>query len=192
MATLDAVRRPFVPIPKVSASSTLDDLYADRSRGVRCLNGILDLCGPLRSDIVIKTTLNRFGLGAVNANRLKEFADLIPRAQLTSSKFGDFVFPEALVGPEGVRRDVFDWYQSSTFKERPIEEISPHEVANCAVAIVRGAFSVSDTELATAILSEFGYSRKSPETIELVRSMIQWSVNENYLADVEGQLRMPQ
>ena len=192
MATLEVVRRPFVPIPKVSTSSTLDDLYADRSKGVRCLNGILDLCGPLRSDIAIKTTLNRFGLGAVKANRLKEFADLIPSAQLISSKFGDFVFPEALVEPEGVRRDVFDWYYSSTFRERPIEEISPHEAANCAVAIVRGAFSVSDAELATAILTEFGYSRKSPETIELVRSMIQWSVNEGFLDDVEGQLRVRQ
>lgn len=190
MDMLDAVRRPFIPIPKVSTSSTLEDLYADRSKGIRCLNGILDLCGPLRSDIALKTTLNRFGLNAVNANRLLEFADLIDPRQSLSSKFGVFVFPISLIGPDGLRREEFDWYQASTFKQRPLEEISPHEFANCAVAIVRGAFSVTEAELATAVLSEFGYSRKSSETIERARSMVQWCVDERYFVAANGELRI--
>jgi SpoU rRNA methylase family enzyme len=190
MASLELVRRSFVPIPKVKTTTTLDDLNADRARGVRCVNDLLRMCGPLRSDVVLKATLNRFGLNQVNANRLREYADLIDPTQLVKSKFGDFAFPEELVGPQGLRRDVFNWYQASKFSERKLDEISPQEFANCAAAIVRGSFSIGEAELASAVLTEFGYSRKSADAIDLATSMIQWCVTEGYFTSSDGTLRI--
>jgi hypothetical protein len=190
MASLELVRRSFVPIPKVKTTTTLDDLNADRARGVRCVNDLLRMCGPLRSDVVLKATLNRFGLNQVNANRLREYADLIDPTQLVKSKFGDFAFPEELVGPQGLRRDVFNWYQASKFSERKLDEISPQEFANCAAAIVRGSFSIGEAELASAVLTEFGYSRKTADAIDLATSMIQWCVTEGYFTSSDGTLRI--
>jgi len=174
-------RRDFVPIPKPSVVGNLDDLQSDRSRGIDMINRLADDYGPVSKSLVIKATLNAFGLGVIREERLRQFADLVDSSRLVVTPFGEFVFPAALVEAGEVRRSDFDWYRSSKFSDRTLDEISPHEFANCAVVLVRAGFSISEDELVQECLNEFGYLRKTEDARKLARDRISWAVSAGYL-----------
>jgi len=107
-----------------------------------------------------------------------------------STPFGDFLFPRELLSAEGEVADSFTWYRTSTFNERRIQQISPHELANAMVDLVRDSFAIDPEALAGATLSLFGYQRRGPEALPYLLAVAEWAVDEGYFILSDGRYEM--
>ena len=173
--------RPFVEIPQAVIIGDVDAAARRDPVVLAFAESLANRHGPISDTEVIKRTLNACGLARVRDARVAEFRHLLPREQVVASEFGRFVFPADLVASGTVDRERFTWYRTSTFAQRTIDAIAPHEVANAAVEIVTGAFSIEEEELAAEVLKTFGYSRRTAEPISHVRRVIAWAVGDGYL-----------
>jgi len=182
--------RPFVVPAFPSIQGTSDQLDSGGSQPVAALSEIIALSGPIASTDALKLLANAFGLGRVREARLKQLMRFVPDECSVSTPFGDFLFPRELLSAEGEVADSFTWYRTSTFSERTIQQISPHEVANAMVDLVRDSFAIDPESLASATLSLFGYQRRGPEALPYLLAVAEWAVDEGYFILSDGRYEM--
>ena len=103
------------------------------------------------------------------------------------TEFGAFVYPREAI-ENGQVLDSFTWFRKSTSSVRRVQDISPHELSNLFVAIVRSGFSMSREELAQETLTFLGYNRKTGDTTDFVHRVIEWAVEHEYLIDADDRL----
>lgn len=178
--------RPFAVPGLPSIQGTSDHLDSGGSRPVAALSEIIERSGPIASTDALKLLANAFGLASVRKTRLEQLMRFIPDECSVSTPFGDFLFPPELLSAQGEVADSFNWYRTSTFSERTIQQISPHEVANAMVDLVRDSFAIDPEALASATLSLFGYQRRGPEALPYLLSVAEWAVDEGYFILSDG------
>jgi hypothetical protein len=178
--------RPFVVPALPSIQGTSDHLDSGGSRPVAALSEIIERSGPIASTDALKLLANAFGLASVRKTRLEQLMRFIPDECSVSTPFGDFLFPRELLSVEGEVVDSFTWYRTSTLKQRTIQQISPHELANAMVDLVRDSFAIDPEDLARAMLARFGYQRPGPEVLPYLLSVAEWAVDEGYFILSDG------
>jgi len=178
--------RPFVVAALPSIQGTSDHLDSGGSRPVAALSEIIERSGPIASTDALKLLANAFGLASVRKTRLEQLMRFIPDECSVSTPFGDFLFPRELLSVEGEVVDSFTWYRTSTLKQRTIQQISPHELANAMVDLVRDSFAIDPEDLARAMLTRFGYQRPGPEVLPHLLAVAEWAVDEGYFILSDG------
>lgn len=142
--------------------------------------------GPVLAEDGLRAVVRTFGLGRLRQSRLESLQPYVPSRLAVTTPFGTHLFPsQLLIGPGEVAAD-FDWYRRTTYAERPIEVISPHELGNAAAAIARAAHGVDPEELALELLSHFGYGRRTADKVAHVRSVLTWAIEAGRLHVVSG------
>jgi hypothetical protein len=137
--------------------------------------------GPVLVEEGLRTVVRTFGLGRLRASRLDQLLRYVPRRLAVTTPFGTHLFPEdLLIGPDEVAAE-FDWYRRTTYTERPIEVISPHELGNAAAAIARAAHGIEPEELSLELLSHFGYGRRTADKVAHVGNIVTWAVQAGRL-----------
>ena len=145
------------------------------------LTSLADRDGPVEATVALKAVARVFGLDRVRQARIDAITSFLPRANVIQTTFGTFLFPEELLDGPGRVSARFNWYRTSSFSERPFDQIAPHEVANAAVRHVIEAYEIDRVELATTLLTTFGYVRKSADAVAGMLSRVDWAVREGYL-----------
>lgn len=174
--------RPYLP-PVVNGVLGLpEDLEYSGAIVREALITMANSMGPFAVDDGLKAVANAFGLDRVRSTRLEQMRPFTPRNLEVRSPFGEWLFPEHCVSDGSVLHSEFTWYWESRFPERKIDQISPQELANAAIPIVRGAFEVEIDELATVLLDLFGYARKTNDTRSQVRAKIEWAASQEYFS----------
>lgn len=163
------------------------ELEALSPRARELLLHIVNRYGPMPVARAIRYTASCFDLSKVIDRRIPELSRLIDSATMIDTEFGLFVFPQEFVSEGQVARE-FDWFRRSTFAQRKVTDIAPHELANLFVAVVRGGFSMEIGELVNESMRLLGYGRKNADTVEYVSRVIGWAVSEGYLEEAEGRL----
>lgn len=148
---------------------------------------IVNRYGPMPLAKAIRYTASCFDLSKVLDRRISELSRLINSEMIVDTEFGLFVFPQQFVSGGRVAPE-FSWFRRSTFAQRKVTDIAPHELANLFMAVVRGGFSMEIDELITETMRLLGYGRKNADTVEYVSRVIGWAVSEGYLDESEGRL----
>ena len=143
--------------------------------------------GPLPIAKAIRYTASCFDLSKVLDRKIPALSNLADPSCTVDTEFGVFVFPQAEISG-GVVATTFDWFRKSTFSQRKVVEIAPHELANLFVAIVRNGYSMEHDELVNETMKFLGYGRKGADTVDHVSSVIEWAVTEEYLEESDGRL----
>ena len=148
---------------------------------------ITERYGPLPLAKAIRYTASCFDLSKVLDKKIPVLAGLADPSCIVDTEFGPFVFPQAeLLG--GVVAPSFVWFRRSTFSQRKVSDIAPHELANLFVAIVRNGYSMEHDELINETMRFLGYGRKGADTVDFVSRVIEWAVTEEYLEETDGRL----
>ena len=151
------------------------------------LKSIADDFGPMPLSRAIRYTASCFELSKVLDRKLPELARLADSGMVVDTEFGPFVFPSDEV-ENGVVSASFTWFRRSSFTQRKVTDIAPHEMANLFLAIVKESYSILPEELVAESLKFLGYTRKGGETVEYVESLIDWAVSEGLLTKQDGRL----
>ena len=183
--------RPYVPMVLDGTAGTPDDIESSGSIIRELLISLTDLYGPVSVPAALKTVARAFGLDRVRQSRLDVMVAFVPRDHLVSTPFGDYLFPRELLDASGRVSPAFDWYRASSFSERSLDQIAPQEFANAAAKCARDAFEIESDELATALLTVFGYGRKTADAVAAAAERINWAVEEGYLAREGTVIRAP-
>jgi AAA domain/Protein of unknown function (DUF4011)/REase_MTES_1575 len=178
--------RTYRPLVVEGTAGTPDDIEHSGPIITALLTSLADTDGPIELVTALKAIARVFGLDRVRQARLDVMARFVPKSRLVRTPFGDFLFPEELLLPDGSVSSEFTWYRDSTFAERKIDQIAPQEFANAAVKITRDSFSIQVDELAVALLDAFGYGRKTADSLAAATQRIQWAVAQGYLVQREG------
>ena len=145
------------------------------------IEAIAKVEGPVLLDDALRSVARTFGLNRVREARLATIRPAAPQELLVETPFGVHLFaPDQLDGPQTVS-STFDWHRTTTFSERRIEVISPHEVMNAAVDLARIAHGIELDELASEILQAFGYQRRTTDTVLYARRVLTWGIAEGRL-----------
>jgi hypothetical protein len=183
---LPGERLYIAPTPSAGAG-TVVELEANSPKARTLLQRLVDESGPMPLEKAVKLTASAFGLSVVREAKLAKLIRLANPEHIVSTDFGTFVFPSETVQDNQVLSS-FTWFRKSTSSERRVQDISPHELANLFVALVRSGFSMSRDELAQETLSYLGYSRKTADTTDFVHRVIEWAVENEYLTESEERL----
>ena len=183
---LPGERKYISPSPQ-AAAGTVVELEANSPKARTLLQRLVDESGPMPLEKAVKLTAAAFGLSVVRDAKLAKLVRLVNPEHIISTDFGTFVFPSETVQDHQVLPS-FTWFRKSTSSERRVQDISPHELANLFVALVRSGFSMSREELAQETLNFLGYSRKTADTTDFVHRVIEWSVENEYLTESEERL----
>lgn len=182
------VVRSYSPVVVDGTAGRPDDIEHSGSIIAALLTSFADVDGPVELTTALKAIARSFGLDRVRQSRLDVMRKFVPESRLVSTPFGEFLFPQELLNEDGTVSSDFYWYRDSTFAERSIDQIAPHEFANAAVKIARDSFSIEKGELAIAVLNAFGYSRKTLDSSSAAASRINWAVAQGYLQERDGQV----
>ena len=183
--------RAFQPISLEGTAGTPDDIETDGPVIRELLTSLADRFGPVEAVTALKAVAKVYGLDRVRQARIDVMSAFLPPSRLVRTPFGDFLFPEEYLDSTGAVTPAFIWYRTSTFAERSLDQIAPQEFANAAVKITQGAFEIEITELATEMLSTFGYNRKTADTTAAAVERIRWAASEGYLTVDGSQARVP-
>ena len=183
---LPGERLYIAPTPPAGAG-TVVELEANSPKARTLLQRLVDESGPMPLEKAVKLTASAFGLSVVRDAKLAKLIRLVNPEYIVSTDFGAFVFPSETVQDSQVLSS-FTWFRKSTSSERRVQDISPHELANLFVALVRSGFSMSREELAQETLNYLGYSRKTGDTTDFVHQVIEWAVDHEYLTESEDRL----
>ena len=180
-------QREFQDLGTIDLVGSVQELDTYSPRAQQYIRTLANNHGPMHLDKAIKITARAFDLSVVREQRLMTLRGLVDESMVVDTEFGLFLFPAGLIGHGGDASN-FDWFRKSSFAQRTIQEIPPHEAANLLVAIARDAFSILPTELAEEMLRFFGYSRKKSEAAGYADRLVEWTVNEGYLKEDDGRL----
>lgn len=178
--------RPYLAPIVDGVLGSAEDLEYSGGLVKEVLTTLANNVGPFTVTDGLKAVANAFGLDRLRASRLDQLRGFTPRDLEVRNAFGEWLFPESCVNSGEVLTSEFTWYRESRFPERKIDQISPQELANAAIPIVRGAFEVELDELVTVLLDVFGYTRKTAETRSQVRAKIEWAAARQYFT-LEGE-----
>lgn len=163
------------------------ELEAISSKASDLLARIVDRYGPMPLNRAIRYTASCFDLSRVQDRKISALSSLASPESIVDTEFGPFVFPADIVD-DGVVSASFTWFRRSTFAQRKVQEIAPHELANLFVEIVRSGYSMDHDELVNETMKFLGYGRKGADTVELVSRVVDWAVSHGYLVESEGRL----
>jgi hypothetical protein len=180
-------QQAYVPPSQISGAGTVVELEAISPNAREVLNRFVEESGPMPLERAVKLTATAFGLTVVRDAKLKILTRLVDPDRTVFTEFGTFVYPMSTI-ETGQVLDSFTWFRKSTSSERRVQDISPHELANLFVALVRSGFSMSREELAQETLAFLGYSRKTADTTDFVHRVIEWAVDNEYLIDADDRL----
>jgi len=180
-------QQAFVPPSSVSDAGTVVELEAISPNAREILHRFVEESGPMPLERAVKLTATAFGLSVVRDAKMKILTRLVDPDRMVVSEFGTFVYPMSTI-EAGQVLDSFTWFRKSTSSERRVQDISPHELANLFVALVRSGFSMSREELAQETLAFLGYSRKTADTTDFVHRVIEWAVDNEYLVESDERL----
>jgi hypothetical protein len=180
-------QQAYVPPSQISGAGTVAELEAISPNAREVLNRFVEESGPMPLERAVKLTATAFGLTVVRDAKLKILTRLVDPDRTVFTEFGTFVYPMSTI-ETGQVLDSFTWFRKSTSSERRVQDISPHELANLFVALVRSGFSMSREELAQETLAFLGYSRKTADTTDFVHRVIEWAVDNEYLIDADDRL----
>lgn len=183
--------RDFQPISVEGTAGTPEDIETDGPVISELLTGLADRFGPVEAVTALKAVAKVYGLDRVRQARIDVMSAFLPPSRLVRTPFGDFLFPEEYLDAAGTVSANFTWYRTSTFAERSLDQIAPQEFANAAVRITQGAFEIEIAELATELLSTFGYNRKTADTTAAAMDRIRWAASQGYLTMDGAQVRVP-
>jgi hypothetical protein len=153
------------------------------------LETVADAEGPIEVGIALRKVAKAFGLERVREARLPAIAQNLPRQRIVRTEFGDYLFPLDSVDGRGGVHPSFTWYRQTSFTDRKIDVIAPHEVANVMVERVTAAHGITEEELASELLIFFGYGRRTVETLAYARKLISWALTSGYVASDGGLIR---
>ena len=123
----------------------------------------------------------RFGLGRVSAGRAMAIQSVIPENLITTSSFGEFVWPPDL--------DPATWREFQTVdNDRPIQEISPEELVNAMVSIAASSGSVERKELGRETARIFGIRRFTGGIAEHLDLVVDAAIDADRLMESDGRL----
>ena len=137
--------------------------------------------GPVLLDEALRTVARTFGLNRVRESRLATIRPTAPKDLLIETPFGVHLFAPGQLDGDGTVSPSFDWYRTTTFAERRIEAISPHEVLNAATELARIAHGIGLDELAAELLVTFGYQRRTADSLQHARRVATWGISEGRL-----------
>jgi hypothetical protein len=180
-------QRSFVPPAHAGEIGTVVELEALSPKARLLLQQFVEEAGPLPLERAVKFTATAFGLSVVREAKMKLLTRLVEPDQMIVTEFGAFVYPREAI-ENGQVLDSFTWFRKSTSSVRRVQDISPHELSNLFVAIVRSGFSMSREELAQETLTFLGYNRKTGDTTDFVHRVIEWAVENEYLVDADDRL----
>ena len=187
VATALPNQRPFVlPVPP-GLMGSVTDLEPPSDGARRVFDGIVEEFGPMTVETAVKLTAAGFGLSRVRDARLQELRVLADPARCTVTDFGIHVYPRGLINDRLVSPE-FTWFRLSTFAERAVQEIPPHELGNLFRDLARAGRSIDRAELAVVALSRLGYSRKTPDAVNYVVRVIDWAVSVGLLTEADGRI----
>ena len=184
-----AVERDYVENVFAPISSDIEILMRKPDLGRDVIKKITEGQGPLQADVALKILAGLFGVGRVTKTRLKDLQVLLPDELLVDTPFGICLFPSNLV-LNGQVSDDFDWYRASTPDQRKVQDIPSHELKNVMKVIVRESFSISNEDLANAVLEVFSYQRKTKDTVGFLLEVVEWACEQNYLSEENGQIKL--
>lgn len=180
------VVRSYRPVVVDGTAGTPEDIEHSGSLIGALLTSFADVDGPVELNTALKAIARSFGLDRVRQSRLDLMRKFVPESRLVRTPFGEFLFPREMLNENGTVSADFYWYRDSTFAERSLDQIAPHEFANAAVKIARDSFSIEKGELVIAVLNAFGYSRKTQDSSSAAASRIDWAVAQGYLQERDG------
>jgi hypothetical protein len=172
--------RPYVEPLTAETLGTVAELEGVSAKARSLFAAHVDQCGPMPLVAAIKLTAKSFGLSRVVNSRLDALARLADPATLVHTDFGSFVFPRDYVD-DGVVSPAFTWFRRSTFAQRKLGDVAPHEMANLFRALANASYSIDKAELIDEAGTVLGYKRKGADTVELMAQLIDWSIDEGYL-----------
>lgn len=145
------------------------------------MRAIAEREGPLPVDDALKLVARAYGLTKVHASRVNALRGGVPQELVVQTDFGDFLFPGDLLASDGTVSPSFDWYRPTALSVRSFDQIAPQEVANAAVEIATQSHGIEADELASELLSVFGYSRKTADAQASARARVDWAIARGYL-----------
>jgi len=171
--------RPFIAWSDdsvIGSKDQLDDLRANEAPILAAMRAVIAVEGPIEIERLVKTVARRFDLRKVSAKRLEEISELVPADLITSSDLGEFVWPGDTKPSE--------WreFRTSESLVRPIPAISPEEITNAAVEVVRSAYSISRSDLIRVVSSQFGAKAVTTPVKERISDALDWAVEARRLS----------
>ena len=184
--------RPYVTWEFDGQPGTPEQMERSESVVRARIEAIAEVEGPVLLDEALRAVARTFGLNRVRESRLATIRPAAPAERVVETPFGVHLFaPEQLDGPRTVSAS-FDWYRATTFSERRIETIAPHEVLNAAADLARIAHGITDDELSSELLSTFGYQRRTAEMLQYVGRILAWGVDVGRLRSAGELLHPPE
>jgi hypothetical protein len=173
--------RPFQPLELQGSAGSPDDIEHSGAIISELLLSVSDRYGPIESTVALKAIARVFGLDRLRQARLTVMEGFLPEGRIVRTRFGNFLFPAESLDGQGKVSDRFNWYRVSTFAERSLDQIPPHEVANAAVKIATDAFTIDINELAVSLLNTFGYARKTADATRQMLERLEWVIEQGRL-----------
>lgn len=151
----------------VGEQEDLDSMRTNRVKeNVRSLvEDIAEAEGPVHQDRVARLVGMGFGFSRLASARVKRILAQIPKASVV-------VDADGFVWAEGIDRDQWLIHRTSSEAQRPFEQISPVEIANAAMSVLKDDPSLGEPELRRRVLAQFGRKKGSKAaTAQLQRGM---------------------
>ena len=144
---------PWVPVV-VGEQDDLDSMRTNRVKeNVRSLiEDIAEAEGPVHQDRLARLVGLGFGFSRLAPARMKRILGQVSKASVT-------VDAEGFVWPGGIDHSQWLIHRTGDDSIRPIEQISPVEIANAMTAVVKDDASVSGAEMQRRTLQQFGRKR---------------------------------
>ena len=177
----DGLRRGYSAFAFTSPLGFPEEIGTNLGSVQTWLRAIADKEGPLPVEEALKHVARAYGLTKVHATRINALRGGVPQERVVPTDFGDFLFPSELLGSDGSVSPTFDWYRPTAFSVRSLDQISPQEVANAAVDVAKQSHGIEADELASELLSVFGYSRKTADAQASARARVDWAIAHGYL-----------
>lgn len=174
---------PFVVHSVSAVPQDVNLLKTTMARSV--LESIVDAEGPIAADVALKRVANAFGLRQVRDSRLQELGELLGTRPMTEALGRVYLWPAGCdpASWRGIRRSRLD--------QRAIDQISPYELANVMVEVVRLSISIEQTELMKWVATYFGAAQMGAQIREHLRVSVDWSVSSGRLVSEGGFLTLP-
>ncbi|WP_062377042.1 DUF4011 domain-containing protein [Demequina pelophila] len=142
---------------------------------------VVEIEGPVEEARLARIVANRCGLGTVRRTRIDAILAALPRERRERTPLGTFVWPEG-VTPESYA----GFRPTPDGVDRPLDEVSPHELANAMASVARSAHGIEAEELMRETARVFDFSRLTARVRGRLEGVLAWATAEGRLAVEEG------
>jgi hypothetical protein len=177
--TSDTLEEPLVawsPRP-LGSVAVLDHLQSPRQRQqvAEILREIVEIEGPIHHDRLVRAIGTGFGLSRVVESRRTAILAALPQ-ELRGERGEPFAWPTR------IDRTTWRGYRKSAGSyHRPIEQISPHEIANAMAVIAHQSAGIEISELKREALEMFGLKRMTVASEEVLNKAIEFGIKRGRL-----------